>query len=92
MRPNKHIKNRVDNTPRDPSDYVDGFPPLLVRVSDGNGTQLCQMPLEAALFLVRNRICTVVGDVTTPPTIVLDEDDVEEMFETIITTRNATAS
>jgi hypothetical protein len=80
LRPNKHIKNRMDNTPRDPSDFAE-FPPLLVRVSDGHSTELCQMPLEAALFLIRNRICSVVGDVTCAPTMVLEDGDVDEMFD-----------
>lgn len=82
MRPSKFLRNRLDTIPRDPSDLAE-LPPLLVRVSDGHSTQLCQMPLTAALFMLRNRLCTAVGDVATPPTIVLDDEDVDEMFGAI---------
>lgn len=73
----------MDNSPRDPSDYAE-LPPLLVRVSDGHSTHIVQMPLSAAVFLIRNRLCTVVGDVTTPPTHVLDDEEADEMFDAIL--------
>ena len=91
MRPNKNIRNKVDSTSRDPSDYAD-FPPLLVRVSDGHTIHICQMPLEAVLFLIRNRLCTVVGDVAVAPTMVLEGEEVEAMFDAITPTHRSIAA
>jgi hypothetical protein len=76
--------------PADESRPIDipELPPLLVRVSDGRTTQLCQMPLEAAPFMIRNRFIAV-GDVTSAPTMVLDETEVDEMFDAICAGRAA---
>lgn len=55
-------------------------PTMLVRVSDGSTTQICQMPTEAATFLLRKRLCTVVGDVKARPDVVIDDTETDSIF------------
>jgi hypothetical protein len=69
---------RVEDDPHN-TESLD-MPPLLVRVSDGTTTQIVSMPLEAALFLVRNRLCSVVGDVTVQPDAFIDDEAAEAVF------------